>query len=450
MGVPEVDALVAGAGIAGLAAGLELQARGREVLVMDPSDRPGGVLRTDHVNGYVVERGANSAQIKAPMLRFLTERGLETALQAARPASKLRQLYRGGALVKVPTSPLSLFASPLLSTRGKLRLLAEPFVRRGDASAESVAEFVSRRAGDEVARALVGPFLTGVYAGDEQQLGAAAVFPELARMERRFGSLALGGLFAGLRRGGERGLKGTFAGQHGFGRLARQLANQLHEPPALGSRVARVARDGDGWHVDITAPSGDLALRARSLVLAVQAPIAAEILRGVDAELASALGGIAYAPVVSVGLGVEAKHARVPIQGFGFLVPRGEPLRLLGCLFMSQIFNGRAPQGSELLQCLLGGVRWPEAVAAPDAEVLAVLREDLERALGYTGEPLLLGMARWARAIPQPGRDHAARVRYARERLPRGLALAGSYVAGVGVSDALASGLAAAASLAEG
>src|SRR5262245_25513189 len=136
MGVPEVDALVAGAGIAGLAAALELQSRGREVLVLDPLDRPGGVLRTDPGAGYVVERGANSAMVKAPMLRFLEERGLEGALQAARPASRARMLFRDGALVRVPASPLGLVATPLLSARGKLRLLAEPFVRRGDASAE--------------------------------------------------------------------------------------------------------------------------------------------------------------------------------------------------------------------------------------------------------------------------------------------------------------------------
>jgi oxygen-dependent protoporphyrinogen oxidase len=447
LGVPEVDALVAGAGVAGLAAALELQAHGREVLVLDPADRPGGVLRTDHVAGYVVERGANTTQIKAPMLRFLQDRGLEGALQAARPASKLRQLVRGGALVRVPGSPLGLLGTPLLSARGKLRLLAEPFVRRGDPGAETVFEFVARRAGSEVAQSLVGPFLTGVYAGDEHQLGAEAVFPELARLERKFGSIVLGELLIALHRGRERGLKGSYAGQHGFGRLARQLANQLHEQPALGSRVARVARDGDGWHVDILAPSGDLALRARTLVLAVPAPDAAEILRGVDGELAKTLEGIAYAPVVSVGLGVQAKDAKVPIQGFGFLVPRGEPLALLGCLFMSQIFTGRAPAGFELLQCMVGGVRWPEAVAETDAGLLAVLRQDLERVLGYRGEPLLLGMGRWPRAIPQPRRDHGARVRHAMERLPRGLALAGSYVAGVGVADALASGLAAAASL---
>jgi oxygen-dependent protoporphyrinogen oxidase len=447
VGVPEVDAVVAGGGIAGLAAALALQGRGREVLVIDPSDRPGGVMRTDHVGGFVVERGPNTAQVKAPMRRFLGERGLEDALIAARPASRLRQLYRGGELVRVPVSPLGLLSTPLLSARGKLRLLREPFVRRGDGASESVAEFIGRRLGDEVVRSLVGPFLTGIYAGDEAQLGAGAVFGAAVELERRHGSLALGLPFAALSRRGERGLRGSWSGPHGFGPLARQLAGQLVEPPALGSRVARIARDGDAWRIDVDAPSGDMALRARSIVLAIPATAAAEVLRGVDAEVAAALRGIAYAPVVSVALGVQPADARRRIQGFGFLVPREEPLRLLGCLFMSQLFPGRAPEGWELLQCMLGGTRWPGAVAEPDDALHAALRDDLERALGYRGEPVQLGMSRWPCAIPQPGRDHAGRVRFAREALPRGLALAGSYLAGIGVADALASGLTAAASL---
>lgn len=447
MGVPEVDAVVAGAGIAGLAAALELQSRGREVLVIDPTDRPGGVMRTDHVAGYVIERGPNTVQLKAPMLRFLEGRGLEDALIPARPASRLRHVLRQGALLPVPMSPFGLLRTPLLSARGKLRLFAEPFVRRGHPEGETVAEFVARRAGNEVVRALVGPFLTGVYAGDENQLGAEAVFGEATRLEQRYGSVAFGGLASALRRRRERGLPGSFAGPHGFGPLARQLASQLREPPALGSRVARIEADGDGWHLEIAAPSGAFALRARSVLLAVPAHAAAEILRGVDAEVAAALAGIAYAPIVTASLGVSPADARTRIEGFGFLVPREESLRLLGCLFMSQLFPGRAPEGSELLQCMLGGVRWPEAVHAPDDVLLSALCQDLEHSLGYRGKPEVLGMTRWPAAIPQPGTDHLARLRYAREGLPAGLALAGSYVAGVGVADSLASGLAAAESL---
>jgi len=446
MGTPQVEAVVMGAGIAGLAAALELQSAGCDVLVVDPADRPGGVMRTDHRKGYVVESGPNTTLVSAPMLEFLTRRGLHDGLLRAAPASKQRFLYRRGRMVRVPGSLWGLASTPLLSVRGKLRVLTEPFRRRGPSASESVSEFVGRRLGSEVTAGLVGPFLTGVYAGDEEQLGAAAVFPSWVEREERYGSLAAGGLAGMLSRGRDRGLRGSYATEQGFGPFARRLAEALAEPPALGTRVAWIARDGVRWHVDLTSPSGDLALSAARLVVAAPAYAAAGVLRGVDGEMATALDGIAYAPIVVAPVGVEAGRARQPIEGFGFLTPRGESLGLLGCLFMSQLFPGRAPAGHELLHCMLGGVRWPEAAHLPDAEIHARLAEDLSRTLGLDDPPPPLALVRWHRAIPQPGRDHRARIAWLNGRLDDmpGLALAGAYVAGVSVSDSLASGLAAA------
>ena len=130
MTTADVGAVVVGAGIAGLSAAIELQREVGEVVVIDASDRPGGVMRTDHVSGYVVERGPNTTQVKAPMRAFLEERRLQGHLRAAQPTSRLRFILRDGVLERVPMSPLALARTPLLSTRGKLRLLGEPFVRR--------------------------------------------------------------------------------------------------------------------------------------------------------------------------------------------------------------------------------------------------------------------------------------------------------------------------------
>jgi oxygen-dependent protoporphyrinogen oxidase len=447
MGTAQVEAVVVGAGVAGLAAALELQSAGCDVFVVDPSDRPGGVMRTDHRKGYVVESGPATALVRGPMLDFLSRRGLHNGLLRAAPASRKRYLYRGGRMIRVPDSPWRIAATPLLSKRAKLRALTEPFRRRSRSSeGESVAEFVDRRLGREVSSALVGPFLTGVYAGDEQQLGAASVFPRWVEREQRFGSLALGGLAGLLRRDRERGLRGSYATEQGFGPFARTVAQALAEPPALGTRVAWIARDGARWHVDLTSPSGDLSLSAARVVVAAPAYAAADVLRGIDGDIATALEGIGYAPIVVAPVGIAQGSTREPIDGFGFLIPREESLGLLGCLFMSQLFPGRAPAGHELLHCMLGGVRWPEAVHLPDAELHARLAEDLSRTLGLADPPESLGFVRWPRAVPQPGREHRARMRWLSDRLDDlpGLALAGSYVAGVSVSDTLASGLAAA------
>jgi oxygen-dependent protoporphyrinogen oxidase len=173
---------------------------------------------------------------------------------------------------------------------------------------------------------------------------------------------------------------------------------------------------------------------------------AATILRGVDAEVSSSLEQLRYAPIATVPLGVARRDLTEGLRGFGFLVPREEERALLGCLFMSQLFPDRAPVGCELLHCMLGGTRWPDAVSQGDDTLVERAVADLEGAIGLRGAPENLGVGRWERAIPQPGPEHPARMRWVQQRLaeeaPR-LALAGAYVAGVSVSDALASGLAA-------
>jgi oxygen-dependent protoporphyrinogen oxidase len=445
MGDPEVGAVVAGAGIAGLAAALQLQLTGHEVLVIDASDRPGGVMRTDHVSGYVIERGPNTTYVKAPMLAFLRALGAEKPLLAARPASRLRWIYHAGGLVPVPMSPFALLRTPLLSAAGKLRLLAEPFVRRANGGDESVAEFIGRRLGKQAVEGLMGPFLTGVYAGDERELGAEAVFPSLVEMERKSGSIAIGAC-ARLFRRRPRGLRGSHSAVEGLGPFARTLAERLVEPVALENRVVAVRRDGDRWLVRTSSQAGESRVRAKRVVLAVPADQAAEILRGVSPELTDELAAIEYAPIVGIPLGVDPSTAREKIEGFGFLVPRSADLKLLGCLYMSQLFPSRAPVGRELLQCLVGGRRWPQAVDLPDEAVVKQVCADLDQILGLREEPRVLAVTRWRQAIPQPRRDHVARIARIRKRLAEypGIALAGAYLGGISVADSLESGLRAA------
>jgi len=445
----EVAAVVVGAGIAGLAAALELQTELSEVIVVDALDRPGGVMRTDHVSGYCIERGPNTFQVKPPMLEFIRGHVLEPELHAARPESRARHLLRDGKLVQVPMSMSGFAKTPLLSRRAKLRLLAEPLIPRRDPGAESVAEFTRRRLGREVADNLVGPFLTGVYAGNEQELGADAVFPALTEFERRRGSIFLGQLGNALSRGRPRGLSGTWSGVQGMGPFARQLAERLRDAPTLETDVSSIHHDGVGWNLSMHGPGGALTVRTEKVVIATPARGAAEMLRGVSSELPKALEEIDYAPIVGMAVGVDPKSSKVPIEGFGFLVPRAEELGLLGCLFMSSLFPGRAPEGRELLHCIVGGTRWREAVELPADVLREQIFDELEGSLGLREEPELVALWRVPRAVPQPGRNHLALRRVittALKELP-GVRLAGGYLDGVSVADSLASGVRAARTL---
>jgi oxygen-dependent protoporphyrinogen oxidase len=434
----EVDALVIGAGAAGLGAALELKAQGREVLVLDAGDRPGGVMRSDRLEGFLIERGPSTTRMPAGAVALLQRAGLEAALLKAAPEGGARFLLRPEGLVPVPLSPLAFASTRLLSRRGKLRLLREPFVTRGDGGSESVAAFVERRFGREVLEALIAPFLVGVYAGDEHRLGAEAVFPTLVAAEREGGSIARGLLRRTLRAGGVRGFPGTWSAREGLGGLAALLARSLGERLQLGVRVRALAPEAEGWRVELDTR----ALRARRVVLAADAAGAAELLAPLDADAAAYARSLPFAPIVSVALALAPDATVQPIQGFGFLVPRDLALDLLGALFMSRLFAGRAPVGEELVTAMIGGLRWPDAAGAPDDELLRRVHAGLDRALGLRAAPRALAITRWARAVPQPGPGHVGAVRAIRARLRRlpGLALAGACWDAVAVGEALAAG----------
>lgn len=446
---PDVDALVIGAGIAGLAAARELELRGGEVVVVEAAEAPGGVMRTDRINGHLVERGPNTILLRAPLLRGLERFGAVDELEAASPASRSRFLLRGGELVPVPLGPLGLVRTPLLSGAGKRRLLREPFVSRGDGARETVAEFVGRRLGDETVTALVGPFLTGVYAGDERKLAAEVVFPGLVEAERNHGSLVRGMLANAVRRT-ERGRSGTFSVRGGLGALSASLAAGLRLAPRYGCRVERIARVAGAFAVTIAGAERSETWRVRRIVVATPAAPAAALVRDLDATAAEWIASVAYAPVATVCLSVGPGALRRAPSGFGFLVPRGESRGLLGCLFMSELFPGRAPAGRSLLHCILGGTRAPEILDLDDEQLAAFAMSELDSPLGVQSTLEAVRVLRWPRAVAQPVPGHVQALASARAQLAaRGpIAIAGGYTDGVSVAGSFASGVRAACDLA--
>ncbi|HEV7671471.1 MAG TPA: protoporphyrinogen oxidase [Thermoanaerobaculia bacterium] len=445
------DVLIVGAGISGLTAAFRLRRAGLSVLVIEASERVGGAIETYEEAGFRFELGPNTVLESHPEVsELLRDAGLADGGDGekivASPAAKRRYLWKGDRLEPLPGGPPGLLRTRLFSFGAKLRLLREPWIRLRSASEiaaqpdETVAAFVRRRLGSELLDFAVGPFVSGVYAGDPERLAVRWAVPKIFALEQSHGSLIRGAI-AGRKGRGPGGAMFSF--RDGLETLPRRLAREIGD--VRTGWVATAVRPQTSAHGRIEGFRVETAagpLSARRVVLAVPADVAARLLDEATGGKAQALGEIPYAPVAVVSLGVARSQVAHPLDGFGFLAPRRESLRLLGCLFPSTIFPNRAPKGHVALSAFLGGRTDPEVVDPAiwnDDRLLALVREELGRALGLSGRPAVAIVRRWPRAIPQYEVGHGRFVALAEEierDLP-GLHFAGNFLQGVSVPDCI-------------
>jgi oxygen-dependent protoporphyrinogen oxidase len=421
--------IVVGAGIAGLTCARALVRRGIETVVLEAGKRAGGVIQSERIDGFLVERGPNSLLPTAHTFRMLEELGLlDTMLKADRKAS--RYVVVGGQLRKIPFGALSV--------KGMARALAEPFIRSKSGEDESVASFFQRRLGDEVYERLAAPFIGGIYAGNAERLSIAAAFPRLVETEREYGSIMAGMLRGSRRKPAEGASKprrpgGISSFPEGMETLPRKIAEGLNiELQSQGVRIGKTAS-------------------ARATVLATPAYAAAEIVAPADPDLADMLNAVEYAPIVIAATTLRGAGAAGAPQGFGYLAPPVERLHTLGTLFSSSLFPGRAPAGRALLTSFLGGALRPEAYDWPDTRVWEAVCPELKRTLRIPDNPEPLALVRYRRAIPQYLIGHLRWKRALDAQLKRspGLFLTGNYLEGVSVPAAMEHGERTAAAVAE-
>ncbi len=440
-----LDAIVVGAGISGLVAAHRLKRAGLDVVVIEAGARAGGVIGSVAREGFLFERGPNSALDTTPLIGELVDAlGLGGQIRFASQAADTRYVVRGGVPTALPTSPGAFLSSRLFSASAKLALLREPFI---PASApdldESIADFVRRRLGTEFLDYAIDPFVAGIYAGDPEQISVRAAFPKLHALEQRWGSLIRGQILgARERRRQKESAKNTahsftFAG--GMQVLPDALAAAVGTV-ALQTRVTRFEHDADGaFTLDSERDGGPARWRARAVVLATPADGAAALLREHAEDAAAALDAIVYAPVATVASAYPTSAIAHPLDGFGCLVPRKEQRRILGVLFSSTMFEGRAPAGMALLTTFVGGQRNPELPHLAEDEIGALVQAEHGALLGTRAAPAFQAVTRWPRAIPQYTLGHLGRVARAdaaAASLP-GLFLCASWKGGVSVGDCI-------------
>jgi len=424
--------VVVGGGVAGLAVAREVRRRGGDVLLLEATERLGGYLRSERVDGALIEHGPQGFLGESPgVLDAVDDLGLRESLVPAADAARKRYVLHGGRLVAIPTSPPAFLASPLLSLGGRLRVLREPWAQAPPGGPESVHAFAARRIGREAADVLVDAMVTGIFAGDPKALSVEACFPKMPRLEREHG-----GLFQGLRAKRKAGGSAFGSRLHSFRGgmedLARAMAAGLEGCVRRRTPVSAVEPNGAGWTVRLG--SGE-AVEAAGVVVAVPARTAAPLLERAAPDIAALLREIVSASVAVVGMVFRREQVRHPLDGYGFLVPGGR-FPVLGCLFESTVFPGRAPDGRVLLRAMVGGARNAEAALRPPDVITANALKALRPLLGLEGDPLTTRCVAHKGAIPQYDLGHPERLRKierALDALP-GLHLAGSAYRGVAVN----------------
>ncbi len=440
---------IIGAGPAGLAAYQRLRDVGCDAQLFDPE--PGGLMRTVRQGGWIIEAGAHTMST--------TDEAVSAMLRAAdassggasvAPAVRGRQVLLHGTPTPVPLSPGDLVASPLLSMRGRLRLLREPFIgaRPGDDD-ESVDSFAQRRFGREVATRIIDPIVGSSTGGDPRYLVARALFPQHVQFEREGGSVLRGAMRAGMQARRRKGAAITAPSSHAGG-IDWFTSAVVGQNGAVHRERVRGVTLGD---TDATVRWGDQSERFDGVVFAVPPTALSEIaIEGLDAGDIAAIASIPCASVASVSLGYRREQVSRPFSGGSLLIPSSERLAVLATFAACAMFPGRAPDGHVLFTSIVGGVRHPDAFRDDDGALAGQVHAALTGVLGLVGAPVMIHVTRWDAAMPQPVAGHRARLAAAdaiESHSPR-IAFAGGWRGGMSIGEAMASGIRAADRLAGG
>ncbi len=435
---------IVGAGVAGLTAAYRLRQRGIRVVVYESSDRVGGAIQTERRDGYLADLGPTSMTAPSPPVASLvSDLGLGGSLLSASPEARFRYVVRRGKLLAVPTSPPELLTTRLLSNTAKLAVFGEPLVEAGDSPVEeSIAGFVRRRFNQEVLDYIVNPFVAGVFAGDPEQLSMRYALPRVYALEQAHGSVIKAMIQkARSRRSAEDAATDPAAlvsFRDGFQQLTDALAADLGSAIRLRAAVTQVRRGPKGWTVGAAFQPNEL---YDGVVYAAPAHCTDQIDLGFEgAERLKTIASIPHPPIAVLSLGFRREEVSHPLEGFGFLVPEVERKHVLGVIFSSTLFAGRAPDGHVTLTAFVGGVRNPDLANADLNTLTARVLDDLRALLGARGEPTFRAAHLWPKAIPQYTLSHG---RYRDimddvERRNPGIALAGSYRDGVALGDVIA------------
>uniref|UniRef100_A0A832DNI9 Coproporphyrinogen III oxidase n=1 Tax=Ignavibacterium album TaxID=591197 RepID=A0A832DNI9_9BACT len=437
--------VIIGAGISGLTTAYLLSKNGFDVRIIERKSEVGGSIESVNEKGFLFDRGPNSALETTPLINQLVEElKLQNELLYANKEANKRYILRNNKLHALPMSPPAFIKTELFSAKAKLRLLAEPFIRRSnDGYYQSLAEFVKRRLGQEFLDYAINPFVAGVYAGKPEELSVKSAFPKLYALEEKYGGLIVGTVRS-IRERKKRAEKSKQSAKmlsfkSGMITLPKAIAKYLGDKVILSAEVTSIDKTNEGYIVSYKHNGIDEAIACDAVLSTVPAYVASEFFTKFNKNFKTHAEAIYYPPVLVYFLAYNKKDVKQPLDGFGFLIPDKEKKSFLGALWSSVIFPYRAKDDYATFTLFIGGSRNPEFVKEEREILLSRVREEFEEIMQITGQTVYSSTRFWEKAIPQYNIGYIEHERFFDEfeKQNPGLFISGNFRGGISVGDCI-------------
>jgi len=440
------EIVIIGAGLTGLTMGFYLKKAGVNFKIVDKSAKTGGVIQTIREKGFVYETGPNTGVVSSPeMAELFEDLAGKCELEIADPSAKRRLIWKDNQWHALPSGLWSAITTPLFTWNDKFRILGEPWRKKGTNPNETLADLVKRRMGNSYLDYAIDPFISGIYAGNPNELVTRYAMPKLWKLEQEYGSFIRGAIKKAKLPKDERDKKATkevFSAKGGLGRLIEALTESIGSENILLSAETMVKPISDGFQLQITTPEQLISVETPHLITTCGGYALPKLLPFLDEEEAEPFSELKYAAVTQVLLGFN-KWKGISLKAFGGLVPGKENKNILGVLFTSSFFEGRAPKGGALLSVFMGGTKRPDIAGMDNYQIESLINKDLPRMMSDRSlSPDMLRILRYPKAIPQyteSSGKHFDMIELLQQKYI-GLILAGNIRDGIGMADRVKQG----------
>ncbi|WP_280768633.1 protoporphyrinogen oxidase [Salipaludibacillus daqingensis] len=451
---------IIGGGMTGLSAALYLQKEiennkiDAEYVLYESSSRLGGRIQTDYTDGFIIEQGPDSFLArKTSMTELANDIGLGDDLVDNHSGSFILHQHKlypmpEGAVMGIPTQWMPFIKTGLFSPKGKARAAFDLVLPRTtkDGEDQSLGHFFRKRLGNEVVDHLIEPLLSGIYAGNIDNLSLQATFPQFQQMESKYRSLIFGMKTSMAKRGsaspatkGDKP-KGMFLTyRSGLQSMVDRLEDKLStEQVKKDHALVRIEKVDERYRLVFQDGTDDI---VDQVLLTTPHQHAYSLFK--EHDFVAPLGNIPATSVATVALAYPKEAIKKDIDGTGFVVSKKTNYTITACTWTHKKWVHSAPEGYALLRAYVGKANDDAIVDESDEEILNKVKSDLDHIMKIEGDPIFYRIKRWKESMPQYEVNHLKKLQSVREGLSKeypGVKLVGASYNGIGLPDCIDQG----------